>query len=183
MTTLNSQKHRNRFTVGALGVVFARVSITFAAPAHADTALVQDRLSRSIQAVASGLTMEISEHRYVGTQQLPIPGTVNTRLILRGNNSDALTAPSSYMFEYTYKAQFSDRKPTTSVRQGIADSTSDGGYWIQRSKIDGLESAGKGSVEIRSPANLRISSTGQRELQRRNFDDMAHRSLPNSIRG
>ena len=63
MTTLNSQKHRNRFTVGALGVVFARVSITFAAPAHADTALVQDRLSRSIQAVASGLTMASADLR------------------------------------------------------------------------------------------------------------------------
>lgn len=135
MTTPIPRNLRARFTAGALGVMIAGVSIAVATPAHADTALVQDRLDRSVQATTSGLTAEISERRYVGTQQLPIPGTSNTRFIFRGNSAANLKSPEGYTYEYVYKKQFSDKKPSTSVRQGIAGSTRDGGSWIQRGNI------------------------------------------------
>jgi hypothetical protein len=135
MTTFTALNLRARFTAGALGVMFAGASLAAATPAHADTALVQDRLARSIQATTSGLTTEISERRYVGTQQLPVPGIATTRFIFRGNASANLKASEGYTYEYVYRKQFTDKKASASVRQGIAGSTRDGGSWIQRSNI------------------------------------------------
>ena len=164
MTTLNPRKLRTSLATGALGVMFAGVSLTLAAPAHADTALVQDRLDRSIQAVASGLTTEISERRYVGTQQLPIPEMVNTRLVLRGSGAAAVTSPPGYSYDYAYKRKFTDTKPTTSVRQGVAASTRDGGYWIQRSNIARQTILPRGIARL-SPDTIVANVQGQRALR------------------
>jgi hypothetical protein len=111
-----------------------------AASAADPSAQIRQALAPSIEAAANGIATLSSERAYQFegySRSGPAIKTVD--FWLAANKSGKLEDSSvPYSYQSSTVQTLTKKTPATQVRQGIAESASDGGTWIQRSQLQGI---------------------------------------------